>query len=70
MHLPIFAEQPPNDAAVAEAAALIREESKDLLRNPEELVERIEAPVTIEEDDEDDGENEDVEVDRAQESNC
>jgi hypothetical protein len=62
MHLPIFAEQPPNDAAVAEAAALIREESKDLLRDPEELVERIEAPVTVE-DQEDDGE--DVEVDRA-----
>jgi hypothetical protein len=42
-----------------------REESKDLLRDPEELVERIEAPVTIDEDDDNDGENEDVEVDRA-----
>jgi hypothetical protein len=55
MHLPIFAEDPPNDAAVVEGMKLVREESKDLLRDPEELVERIDAPVTVEDDDEDDG---------------
>jgi hypothetical protein len=61
MHLPIFAENPPNEAAVAETAALIREEGKDLLRNPEELVERIEAPVTTDDDEDDDSESVDVE---------
>ncbi len=35
------------------------EESKDLLRHPEELVERIDAPVTKEEDDDNDGESDD-----------
>jgi hypothetical protein len=63
MHLPIFAEQPPNEAAVTEAAELVREEGKDLLRDPEELVDRIEAPVTKEDEEDDDGE--DIEVDRA-----
>jgi hypothetical protein len=51
MHLPIFAEHQPNEGAVGEATALVREEGKDLLRDPEDLVERIEAPVTIEEED-------------------
>jgi hypothetical protein len=63
MHLPIFSEAPPNEVAVNEGSELVREESKDLLDDPEELVERIEAPVTVE-DDEDSG-GEDVEVDRA-----
>jgi hypothetical protein len=62
MHLPIFAEDPPNEAAVREGLDLVREENKDLLRDSEELVERIEAPLEID-DDEDDG-DEDIE-DRA-----
>jgi hypothetical protein len=68
MHLPIFAEDQPNDGAVGEATALVREEGKDLLRDPEELVGRIEAPVTIDEDeDEDDGvpDEEEIELERA-----
>jgi hypothetical protein len=64
MHLPIFAEDPPNEGAVKEGTELVREDGKDVLRDPEELVDRIEAPVTTDdEDDEDDGE--DVEIDRA-----
>jgi hypothetical protein len=62
MHLPIFSEDPPNEAAVIEGTEHVREESKDLLRDPEELVERIEAPVTVEDEDDD---GTDVEVDRA-----
>jgi hypothetical protein len=53
MHLPIFAEDPPNEAAVREGMELVREDSKDLLRDPEELVERTEAPVTTDDEDED-----------------
>ena len=66
MHLPIFAEDQPNEGAVGEATALVREEGKDLLRDPEEIVERIEAPVTIEED-EDDGvpDEDEIELERA-----
>jgi hypothetical protein len=62
MHLPIFSEAPPNEAAVVEGTEHVREESKDLLRDPEELVECIEAPVTVEDEDDDGA---DVEVDRA-----
>jgi hypothetical protein len=52
MHLPIFAEDQPNEAAIGEGTAHIHEESKDLLRCPEELAERIDAPITDDEDDE------------------
>jgi hypothetical protein len=62
MHLPIFSEDPPNEAAVREGTELVREDSKDLLRDPEELIERIDAPVTVEDEDDD---GTDVEVDRA-----
>jgi hypothetical protein len=69
MHLPIFAEDQPNDGAVGEATALVREEGKDLLRDPEKLVERIEAPVTIDEDEDEDGDGipdeEEIELERA-----
>jgi len=66
MHLPIFAEHQPNDAAVSEAAALAREEGKDLLRDPEELADRIEAPITIDEDEGDDSpDEEEIDLERA-----
>lgn len=52
-HLPIFAATPPSDGAIAEALELVREADKQLLREQEALVERIDAPIQDGEDDED-----------------
>jgi hypothetical protein len=53
-HLPIFAAKPPSDAAVTAALDLIREEDKQLLRNREDLLDRIEVPVDADEAEESD----------------
>jgi hypothetical protein len=53
MHLPVFSEVRPTKPAIYEAAALIREESKDLLRQFEDLAERIDEPVVENDDDAD-----------------
>ncbi|GAA0473714.1 hypothetical protein MUK72_19880 (plasmid) [Halococcus dombrowskii] len=50
MHLPVFSEARPNEPALYEAASLIREEGTDLLREFEDLAERIEEPI-LESDD-------------------
>jgi hypothetical protein len=59
-HLPIFAAKPPSDAAVTAALELIREEDKQLLRQREDLLDRIEVPVTDDEDDESDEDGLDI----------
>jgi hypothetical protein len=51
MHLPVFSEVRPNEPAIYEAAGLIREEGTDLLREFEDLAERIEKPVVEDDDD-------------------
>jgi hypothetical protein len=53
-HLPIFAADPPADAAVTAALDLIREEDKQLLRDREDLLDRIEVPVDADEAEESD----------------
>lgn len=56
MHLPVFSEVRPNEPAIYEAAGLIREESTDLLREFEDLAERIDELI-VEDDDDDSSED-------------
>lgn len=59
-HLPIFAAEPPTEGAIAEALDLVREEDKQLLRARKDLAERIDTPITDEEDDEDNEEEREI----------
>src|SRR5699024_8376252 len=66
MQLPIFSENSPNEVAVHEGVELVREDGKDILRDPEELVERIDAPIIEDEDEDGDGDDSaNVNLDRA-----
>src|SRR5699024_8273625 len=62
---PIFAENTPNEIAVREGVELVREDGKDILRDPEELVERIDAPVIEDDEDGNGDDSANVDLDRA-----
>src|SRR5699024_1817679 len=64
MQLPIFSEDSPNEVAVHEGVELVREEGKDILRDPEAIVERIDSPA-VEDEDEDGDDVANVNLDRA-----
>jgi hypothetical protein len=71
MHLPVFSEVRPNEPAIYEAASLIREEGTDLLREFEDLIERIDEPVVEDDDSSEDaiGIHVSVEADDTEETN-
>jgi hypothetical protein len=56
-HLPVFSANQPSDAAIAEALACIREEDKQLLRDREDLLDRIESPVADDDETDTDGDD-------------